>query len=90
MKEYYYRRVIFLIYNINYIEKVGDSKLKKFRGVWNDIIKIGVLGFKFNVIIKEGIKYRVGNGVYIKFWEDMWIREVKLKDVFFILFIILF
>lgn len=88
MKEHHYRRVIFSIHNTNHTEKVGDSKLKKFRGAWNDITKIGVLGPKFNATIKEGIKHRVGNGAHTKFWEDMWIREAKLKDVFPILFTI--
>lgn len=37
---------------------------------------------KYLPVLSRGLAYEVGNGIHIKFWEDVWCSERLLKEEF--------
>lgn len=49
---------------------------------WKDICRVGLgLDFTFDWFV-DGMVRKIGNEVSIRFWHDVWVREVPLKVAF--------
>ncbi|GLJ15330.1 hypothetical protein SUGI_0251420 [Cryptomeria japonica] len=57
-------------YNLSTVDLPQGSKL------WNSILKI-------KLIVREGLKWQLGNGRKVIFWEDVWADDIPLSNTHF-------
>nr|GEY61308.1 RNA-directed DNA polymerase, eukaryota, reverse transcriptase zinc-binding domain protein [Tanacetum cinerariifolium] len=67
-------------------EGSGEGRGMRYRGVWDEIIKVGIdldnVGIRFTL----SFMCKIGNGLDTSFWEDRWVDNYRLCDKFARLF----
>ena len=77
-----WKRVVCSIYGCDPNRLVGDHKMIKSGGPWKQIRDIPGLRDDISNTIARGFKKSVGNGCSILFWEEIWISDDKLCNIF--------
>ncbi|GKV32405.1 hypothetical protein SLEP1_g41015 [Rubroshorea leprosula] len=50
--------------------------------VWKDIVGVGSGSERVGVMLGKGFKWEIGDGSRVAFWDDRWVGDRPLKDLF--------
>ncbi|KAL9664080.1 hypothetical protein QQ045_019477 [Rhodiola kirilowii] len=77
-----WRRMIIEKYGLKQIQDPVNVKYKSSRisSTWRNIIKTVQGNTEIALAFREGIKFSLGNGSEVSFWEDSWSGPRSLKD----------
>jgi len=59
-----------------------NKNTRKITGTWNDIKKLATNENQVSKAFFQHVKLQVGDGGRVRFWQDKWIGETILQDVF--------
>ncbi|GKV40806.1 hypothetical protein SLEP1_g48407 [Rubroshorea leprosula] len=50
--------------------------------VWKDIVGVGSGSERLGLMLGKGFKWEIGDGSRVAFWDDKWVGDKPLKDLF--------
>ncbi|GLT99814.1 hypothetical protein SLE2022_172280 [Rubroshorea leprosula] len=64
--------------------EVGITDVENLRvsQIWGDIIRIGGNSEKLKNMLRQGFRWKVGEGCRVNFWRDIWVGNKSLRDLF--------
>ncbi|KAL9671156.1 hypothetical protein QQ045_008722 [Rhodiola kirilowii] len=77
-----WRRMILEKYDIKGAHDPSKVTLRKNRlsSGWKDILKVVQGHSEVGIAFREGLKLKLGRGMDILFWEDVWVGDKALKE----------
>jgi len=55
---------------------------RKITGTWNDIKRLATSENPVSQAFFQHIKMQVGDGIRVRFWEDLWTGDTALQNAF--------
>ncbi|KAE8682317.1 Polynucleotide adenylyltransferase family protein isoform 4 [Hibiscus syriacus] len=82
-KDSWWKRVVCCVNNLDpNSKKVESSLTARASWIWRGVINNFFSNDGFGVCIRSNLRWKTGNGHYVAFWNDAWLGEVPLKDLF--------
>ncbi|KAE8655648.1 hypothetical protein F3Y22_tig00117021pilonHSYRG00103 [Hibiscus syriacus] len=82
-KNSWWKRVVCCVNNLDpNSKKVESSLIARASWIWRGVINNFFSNDGFGVCIRSNLRWKTGNGHSVVFWNDAWLGEVPLKDLF--------